>query len=66
MRDDRAVDLADRDEAADDDLAVDEHRAGAALALAAALLRPGQAEVLAQDVEQPAHPRHVDLDAGRR
>ena len=38
----RAVDLADRDEARIDDLAVDEHRARAALALAAALLGAGQ------------------------
>ena len=35
-------------------LAVDEHRAGAALAELAAVLRPGEAEVLAQDLEQRA------------
>ena len=50
-----ALDLADRHEAAVDDRAVDEDRAGAALAFAAALLRAGQAEVLAQHVEEPAH-----------
>ena len=43
-----------------------EHRAGAALALPAALLGPGQGEVLAQDVEQPAHARDVDGGLGRR
>ena len=52
-----AVDLADGHEARVDDRAVEEDRAGAALALAAALLRAGQAEVLAQDVEQAAHAR---------
>ena len=41
-----------------------EHRAGAALALAAALLGAGQGEVLAQDVEQAAHARDVDLGGG--
>src|SRR5262249_49549899 len=35
--------------------AVDEHSAGAALAFAAALLRSGQAAVLAQRVEQALH-----------
>ena len=30
--------------------------------LPAALLRAGQREILAQDVEQAAHPGHVDLD----
>ena len=33
-------------------LAVDQHRAGAALALAAAVLRAGQSQVLAQHVQQ--------------
>ena len=63
-RDRRAVDLADRHEAGVDDGAVDEDRARAALAFAAALLRAGQPEVLAQDVEQAAHPGHVDLGRG--
>ena len=49
-----------------DHRAVDQHRAGAALALAAALLGAGQAEVLAQHVEQPAHAGDLDLDAARR
>ena len=40
-----------------DDLAVDEDRAGPALALPAALLRPGQAEVVAEDVQQTAAAR---------
>ena len=64
MRDVGALDLADRDEARIDRRAVEQDGAGAALALAAALLRAGQGEVLAQDVEQAAHARDVDLDAG--
>ena len=43
-------------EAGQDALAVDQHRAGAARALVAALLRADEAEVLAQGVEQ-AYPR---------
>src|SRR4029079_5453394 len=58
---DRAVDLAHRDQAAHDGLTVDQHGAGAALALAATLLGPGEAEVLAQDVEQASHARHRHL-----
>src|SRR6185503_19465387 len=42
-------------------LAVDRHRAGPALPLAAAFLGAGQVAVLAQDVEQPPPGRHVDL-----
>ena len=38
--------------AGEDALAVDQHRAGAALALAAAVLGAGQLQVFAQDVEQ--------------
>ena len=57
-----ALDLADRHEAAVDDLAVEQHRARPALALAAALLGPGQAEVQAQDVEQAAPAGDGDLD----
>ena len=57
-----AVDLADRHEARVDDRAVDEDRARAALPFPAALLRAGQPEILAQDVEQAPHPGRVDLD----
>ena len=39
--------------------AVHAHRAGAALAFAAAFLGPGQMQVLAQHVEQPLHGRNV-------
>ena len=42
-----------------DRAAVDEHRAGAALAVIAALLGPGQRQILAQRVEQ----RHAQVDA---
>ena len=52
---------ADRDEARVDDLAVEHHRARAALALAAAFLRAGEAQVLAQHVEQPLPRRDLDL-----
>src|SRR6185503_2322221 len=62
--DDPALDLADRHEAGIDDLAVEDHRAGPALPFPAALLRASEAEILAQDVEQPAHPGHVDLRGG--
>ena len=57
-----AVDLADRHQARVDDLAVEEDGAGAALAFATALLRPGQAEVLAQDIEQAADAGQIELD----
>ena len=57
-----ALDLRQRHQAAVDDLTVDQHRAGAALALAAALLGAGQTEVLAQRVEQAAHARGVERD----
>ena len=43
-----------------DPLAVDEHRAGTAGALVAALLRPGEAEMLSEGIEQ-RHAR-VELD----
>src|SRR5439155_22372009 len=36
-------------------LAVDEHRAGAALPFAAAFFRPGQRAVFTQDIQQPFH-----------
>ena len=39
-------------QAAVDALSIDDHRAGAALALVAALLRPGQPEMLTQRIEQ--------------
>ena len=52
-----AVDLTHRHETRVDDLSVDDDRARAALALAAAFLCAGQAEILAQRVEQPAHAR---------
>src|SRR5262249_48138496 len=45
-------------------LAVDEHRAGAAAALAAAVLAPGQVQVVPQDAEQA--PPGVGLDAPPR
>jgi hypothetical protein len=45
--------LAHRDQAADHRHPVDEDRAGAALALAAALLGAGEAQVDAQGIEQP-------------
>ena len=55
-----ALRLARCDEAGVDELAVEEHRAGAALPFAAPLLRSGEREVLAQDVEQALHRRDVD------
>src|SRR5262249_59961032 len=48
-----AVALAGGDQARVDRLAVEQHGARAALALATALLGAGQPQVLAQDVEQP-------------
>ena len=59
-----AVDLADRDEARIHRRAVEQDGARPALAFAAAFLRAGQGEVLAEDVEQAAHARDVHLDAG--
>ena len=50
--DPRALDLRGRDEARHSPAPVDQHGAGAALALAAALLGAGQAAGLAQHVEQ--------------
>ena len=57
------IDLAHGHEARVDDLAVDDDRARAALALATALLRAGQAQVFAQRVEQPAHAGHIEHNA---
>ena len=49
-----AVDRADGDDAARDQLAVFDDGAGSALALAAAFLAAGEAVVLTQHVEQPS------------
>ena len=54
-RDARAFHLRDRHEARVHRLAVDEHRARAALAFAASFLGAGQPAVLAQHVEQTLH-----------
>src|SRR6185369_12443238 len=61
-----ADNLRDRNEAGIHRRAIDQHRAGAALAFAATFLRPRQAALLAQDVEQPGHgmdPRKIETDA---
>src|SRR2546430_4142994 len=50
--DDVAVGLGAEDEARADELPVEQHRARAALALLARVLRPGQAEALAQGEEE--------------
>ena len=50
-------DLAYSHQAAIDYCAVDEDRAGAALALAAAFFRACRAQILPQDVEQPTRTR---------
>lgn len=55
------VRLSDRHEAGLDQLAVDEHRTGAALTGAAAFLGAGQVEVVAQEVEQPQMRRGPSL-----
>ena len=63
-RDDVAsFDLRERHEARAHRLAVDEHRARAALAFAAAFLRAGEAALLAQHVEQPRHRMRVERPA---
>src|ERR1043166_5789705 len=54
-------DPTERDDAGADRRAVDQHRARAALAFAAAFLRAGEAALLAQYVEEPAHWIGVDL-----
>ena len=51
-----AVHLADRNETAVDDLAVEEHGARPALALAAAFLRAGQAEVAPRSTSSSRRP----------
>ena len=53
--------LAQRDEARVHHRAVEQDRAGAALALPAAFLGAGQAQVLAQHVEQAPHAGRLDL-----
>ena len=58
-----AVDLARGDEAGADLLAVEPHRARAAVAGVAAHLGAGQAEVLAQDVDEAPSPVRSHLDA---
>src|SRR5213078_914267 len=55
-----AIALAGRHQARVHHLAVELDRARAALALAAALLGPGQPQVLAQHVEQPLPRRGLD------
>jgi len=59
-----ALDLADRDQAGVDQGTVDQHRAGAALALPAALLGAGQRQVFAEDVKQATHAGRIDLHRG--
>src|SRR4026209_2607812 len=56
----RSLDLRDRNQARVRQLAVDEHTARAALALAATFLCAGQPQVLAQRDEQPAHAGHLE------
>src|SRR5688500_15826933 len=59
-----AVALARSDQTRIDRLPVHQHGAGAALALAAAFLGAGQAQVLAQDVEQALPRRALDGTRG--
>ncbi len=59
-RDRSRADLADRRDTRADRTSVGEHRARAALALAAAELRPAKGEIVAQDVEQRR--RGIDVD----
>ncbi len=56
-----AVGLRGEDEARADEPAVEQHRAGSALALLAGVLRPGQPEPLAQREEQALAGPHVGL-----
>jgi len=51
--------LRDGHEATVHDLAVDSHRARAAFAFAASLLCSGQAELLAQDIQQTLHRKRL-------
>ena len=59
----RVVRLWRRDEAGHHRLAVEPDCAGAALALGAALLCPGQARLVAQGIEERATGRGVQLEA---
>src|SRR5262249_26794073 len=56
-----AVDLRDRRQTRIDDRAADQHRAGAALAFAAAFFGTGQAEICAQHIQQALAAR-LDAD----
>src|SRR5262245_37451684 len=60
-RDLAALRLRARHEAGDDRLTVHEHGARAALALAAALLRAGEAAVLSKDIQEPLQGVRVQL-----
>ena len=62
-RDLGAVHRADRRDAGADGRPVDDHRAGAALAEAAAELRSAEREVVAEDIEQRR--RRIDVDRVR-
>ena len=53
--------LSDGHEATVHDLAVDNHRAGAAFAFAASFFCPGQAKLLAQNIQQALHRIRVKL-----
>ena len=58
-----ALDLAQRHQAGADLLAIQQHRAGAAIAGIAADLGAGQAEILAQHIGQAPDRRRIDGDA---
>src|SRR5262245_25396093 len=58
----RAFDLCDRDQTRTDRFFIDEYRACAALALAAAFLGACQSQVHAKNVEQARHRVHRDVD----
>src|SRR6185436_13445538 len=59
----RALDLRERHQTRVDRQAVDQHRARAALAFAAAFLGAGQVTVFAQHVEKPRHRVRADISA---
>ena len=61
---DAPVGLRQRHQAAVDQLAVEQHGAGAALAFAAAFLGAGEAADLAQHVEQARHRMPVEATSG--
>ena len=58
-RDSRASHMGDRHQTGVHGLAVDQHRARAALAFAASFLRAGQTAVFAQHIEQALHRMRV-------